>query len=111
MSYPRGQPGTGVAGTVYLLHFEPAFHHAQHYVGWTDDLHARVDKHLAGNGAKLVAAAVAAGCHVELVRTWEGVDRHFERSLKITSHKRLCPKCRPDYLARNRERQRKRRER
>jgi hypothetical protein len=25
-----------VQGTVYVLHFEPAYKHAQHYVGWTE---------------------------------------------------------------------------
>ncbi len=32
----------GVAGTVYVLHFEPAYHHARHYIGWALDVDARL---------------------------------------------------------------------
>lgn len=81
-------------GTVYLLHFSEPYHHAQHYLGWAVDVGARVDEHLRGLGSPLVAAAVASGAHVEMVRTWANVDRHFERRLKNQgSHKRKCPIC------------------
>ena len=95
---------------VYLLHFEPSFKHASHYLGWALDVHKRVDEHLSGNGANLVKHAVDAGCHVELVRVWENEDRNFERSLKVTSLHRHCPKCRPAYLQRTREYNKKRRQ-
>jgi len=72
---------------VYLLHFEPAFGHARHYLGWTDDLPARLRAHRGGNGANLVAHAVAAGCQIILVRYWVG-DRGLEATFK---QRRLRP--------------------
>jgi len=35
----------GVAGTVYVLHFEPAYRHARHYIGWALDVDARLELH------------------------------------------------------------------
>ena len=94
-------------GTVYLLHFERPIEHARHYLGWALDVHARVDEHLAGSGARIVRAAVARDIHVELVRTWEGVDRHFERKLKNgRNHRRFCPVCGPDFRRLQRDRKR-----
>jgi len=50
--------------------------------------------HSAGRGSPLVAAAVASRSRVELARTWENVDRHFERALKRRHEApRLCPIC------------------
>ncbi len=28
-------------GLIYLLHFERSYHHARHYLGYTEDLEAR----------------------------------------------------------------------
>jgi predicted GIY-YIG superfamily endonuclease len=82
-------------GTIYLLHFEPAYKHASHYLGWTEDIDARIDRHQRGQGSPLVAAAVAAGCAINLARTWEG-DRKLERKLKNRKNtpRQLCPICR-----------------
>ena len=84
----------GQAGTVYVLHFEPAYRHARHYVGWARDVDARVAEHLAGAGSPLVRAAVAAGVRVELVAELPG-SRQLERRLKRW-HKtgQFCPRCR-----------------
>jgi predicted GIY-YIG superfamily endonuclease len=92
---------------VYLLHFEPKFRHAGHYLGYADDIGRRVLEHQEGkSGAKLPAAAAAAGSKLILARTWEGEDRNFERKLKgrqlrpdgtKTHHrgslKQFCPIC------------------
>lgn len=68
---------------VYLLHFNPRFHHAGHYLGYADDIGRRVYEHEAGqSGAKLVTAAVASGVSLHLVRLWPDADRTFERHLK-----------------------------
>ena len=32
-------------GLIYLLHFERSYHHARHYLGYTEDLDARVAAH------------------------------------------------------------------
>ncbi len=95
-------PGRSI---VYLLHFHwplrlvdgelrevpPAGFHARHYCGWTCDLPARLRDHLTGvyvrggkqrgRGARLVAAAIAAGATVELARIWHA-PRAFEQFLK-----------------------------
>lgn len=84
-----------VPGTIYLLHFDPPYKHAKHYLGWTRDLAERLRHHQKGTGGRLVAVAVDAGSAVELVRTWEG-DRHLERNLKNRHDAtRLCPICNP----------------
>lgn len=84
-----------MSGTVYLLHFERPVHHAQHYLGWTENLDRRLSEHGTREGSPLVAAAAALGIPFELVRTWDG-DRHLERRLKDGANARyLCPKCRP----------------
>lgn len=48
-------------GVCYLIHFERPYRHARHYLGWTVDLEARLAKHRAGNGARLLRVATAAG--------------------------------------------------
>ncbi len=82
-------------GVIYLLHFERSYHHARHYLGYTDDLEARVAAHRAGSGSPLVAAAVRDGIDFCVAATWSG-DRREERRLHRyrNSPRRLCPICR-----------------
>ena len=83
-----------IPGTVYLLHFDPPYLHAKHYVGWTaKDPEDRLTLHLNGAGSPLVRAVLNNGGTVSIVRLWEGFDRHFERRLKDHSSSRWCPKC------------------
>lgn len=92
-----------VLGTVYLLHFSRPVRHARHYLGWTvrEDANARFQRHASGQGSGLVRAAIAAGATVELARTWEQKDRHFERALKNQRDGcGLCPLCRAGRLRR-----------
>jgi len=85
---------------VYLLHFEhPYWCKAQHYIGYTKfTAEERIREHLAGNGSKLVAYALAHGNTFECVLT-EHYDtipeaRARERQLKAWHGlKSLCPKC------------------
>jgi hypothetical protein len=105
----------------YLGHIWPAYGHAQHYLGFTTNLPVRWPEHLAGGydpithkatgkGARLLAAALYAGCTVELVRVWYGTQaRTLEQRLKqrrkpdsgslrsgaARSLKPLCPVCNP----------------
>jgi hypothetical protein len=44
-----------------VLHFEPAYRHARHYIGWARDVDARLAEHLAGAGSPLIQFEVAAG--------------------------------------------------
>jgi putative endonuclease len=87
--------------TVYLIHFDRPLGdpnnprgQAQHYIGYADNLAERIVQHWHGNGAKIIAAAVAAGITWSCVRTWPG-DRKLERKLKnLHNAPRLCPVCR-----------------
>jgi len=82
---------------LYLLHFDPPYKHAAHYLGATTlrDLRPRLDAHRRGTGAKLTAAAIAAGCTLTLVRTWPDGDFDLERRIKRQgSLRRVCPACR-----------------
>jgi len=86
--------------TVYLIHFaEPLGDlnnprgQAQHYLGYTDDLEARLERHRSGNGSAIMAAVAERGIAWRVVRTWEG-DRGLERKLKNQHNSpRLCPIC------------------
>lgn len=66
-------------GTVYLVCFEEKFHHAKHYIGFTQgSIEDRFDKHKRGHGAKLLKALNEKGIDYEIVRVWEDVDYDFE---------------------------------
>lgn len=89
---------------VYLIHFDTPFKGCQHYLGWVDDARGRLDrrmeKHLKGQGACLLRAVNLAGIKWQLVRTWPGESRVFERRLK--NHKKArchCPVCNPRLTA------------
>ncbi len=85
-------------GTVYLLHFERPIspgHTTQHYLGFAEDLDARLERHRKGNGSRLCEVAAERGIGFELARTWGPETRAFERQLKRRKEApRLCPICR-----------------
>jgi predicted GIY-YIG superfamily endonuclease len=85
----------GESGTVYVLHFDPPYRHAGHYIGWAQDADARIAQHLAGAGSPLVRAAVRAGSRVRVAATFAG-SRYLERRLKRwhNTTARVCPICR-----------------
>lgn len=79
---------------VYLLHFQPSYKHARHYLGYADDIERRLQEHRSGQGARLTEVAMHAGCELMLVRTWPDRGRHFERKLKRRKNApKLCPIC------------------
>ena len=90
-----------LSGHVYLVCFESAIGDsanpkgsASHYLGWAEDVDARMAEHRAGRGARVLAACVEQGIAFEVVRTWPGVDRSFERRLKRQHNAwRHCPRC------------------
>lgn len=83
-------------GVVYLLHFEPRYKHAGHYIGYTDYLKRRVAHHREGRGATLTRYAARAGCELVVARVWKKADRALEKKLKHSGHhSRLCPLCNP----------------
>jgi len=80
--------------TVYLTHFNQAYRHARHYLGFVEsDLDARLERHKSGHGARLMQVVAEAGISWQCVRTWQG-DRKLERWLKRKkAAPTLCPVC------------------
>lgn len=90
----RRRMQASLRGIIYLIHFHQPYKHARHYVGFTTDLAARVDRHWMGHGSRLLSVVTEAGIDWEVVKTWEG-DRAFERRLhKRKNTPQLCPVCR-----------------
>ena len=83
---------------VYLLHIEPPYYHARHYLGYADDyrLSERIAAHKTGHGSHLTKAVVAAGHKLTVVKVWLGGSRSLERELKNRKNvpRTLCPVCR-----------------
>lgn len=82
---------------LYLLHFEPRYRHAGHYLGYADDVDRRVAEHLrcGSRSSPLVSAAIAAGSTITVARTIAGGTRSLERRLKRSGGlSRHCPVCR-----------------
>ena len=78
---------------------------AGHYLGWADDVDARMAEHRAGRGARILAACVQHGIAFDVVRTRADVDRSFERRLKRQHNAwKHCPRCRPPGTPRSRAR-------
>lgn len=92
--------------TCYLLHLDAPMSQgsdprtgkeraATHYLGQTDDLETRLERHRNGQGSKMLRAAKQRGIGFQLARVWEGADRHFERRLHNRKDSpRMCPICR-----------------
>jgi predicted GIY-YIG superfamily endonuclease len=81
------------SGTVYLIHFNRAYKHAKHYLGFTENLDKRLTDHLAGMGARLMEVVTEARIEWKVSRTWSG-DRKVERRLKNWHNAALlCPLC------------------
>ena len=95
-SLPQDRPLSG--SKVYLIHLDKPLKHARHYVGFSEDLPKRVQKHRTGQGAAFLKAISKHGISWHVSRIWDG-DRTFERMLKDqhnASH--LCPMCRQERI-------------
>jgi predicted GIY-YIG superfamily endonuclease len=80
-------------GTVYLIHFNRAYKHARHYLGYSEHLDKRITDHLCGMGARLMEVVTNARIEWKVCRTWPG-DRALERQLKNRKEApKLCPVC------------------
>jgi predicted GIY-YIG superfamily endonuclease len=82
--------------TVYLLHIDPPFKHARHYLGVTRNgrpVSQRLAEHNEGRGARLTRAARKAGSTLTLARVWLNADFASERKMKKRSLAPLCPIC------------------
>jgi len=91
--FPSEVEGMVFLCTTTLLHYDRPLHHAQHYLGFTDDLDARTARHLTGFGGRLPAVFSELGISLTIARTWDG-DRALERKLKRRKNgRKLCPIC------------------
>lgn len=89
---PHG--GSKKEGAVYLIHFERPYHHARHYLGWTDNIAKRMREHANGQGSPLMRAVTLARIPWRVVYTEEG-SRDLEKRYKSQKNaSRLCPLCR-----------------
>jgi hypothetical protein len=91
----------------YLICFGAPYFHARHYVGFSDNIAARLAVHMDihrcqrhgfhdeawHKGSPLVCAAVRAGISVRLAQVWPDQDRTFERKLHNRHGSRLCPQA------------------
>lgn len=83
-----------MTSVVYLLHFDRPYKHAQHYVGYAEDLARRLAHHASGSGANLMKVIKEAGIGFTLARVWEGADRNKERQIKNAGGgTKYCPIC------------------
>jgi predicted GIY-YIG superfamily endonuclease len=82
-------------GTVYVLHFDQPFKHANHYIGFTTrTVEDRLVEHIIGDGSKFLAKVVAAGITFRLAVVFPNVDLRYEYQLKNRGGaKRVCPIC------------------
>jgi len=95
-SLPQHKPLSG--NKVYLIHLDTPLKHARHYLGYSEDLFKRLQKHRTGQGAAFMRAVEKQGISWHVSRIWDG-DRTFERMLKDqhnVSH--LCPTCRQEKI-------------
>jgi len=82
--------------TLYLIHFEAKYQHAQHYIGISNDIERRMAEHRRGQGNPLMKAVTETGIPWRVVRTWPDADRMHEVQLKSRHNAaRLCPICNP----------------
>ena len=82
--------------TLYLIHFECKYEHAQHYIGLSNDVQRRMEEHRSGQGNPLMKAVTLAGITWKVVRTWHDADRMLEVQIKSRHNaRRLCPICNP----------------
>ncbi len=82
-------------GTVYLLHLDPPFKHARHYIGFTRmTMDERMRRHHGRHGARLLRAQLAAGGTWRVAQVWPQVQRQWELTLKRRGGgARCCPIC------------------
>lgn len=82
---------------IYVLHFDTPFEHAQHYVGCTRTPASRLITHARGHGARIVKAAMAAGCTWRLGNLYQclqGSPLVAERHIKdMHGSKPYCGVC------------------
>jgi hypothetical protein len=96
----RARPKVSLTATgdLYLLHFHRRLgtgkHSIQHYLGFTPDLDARLDKHRRGQGARITQVLKERGIVWDVVAVWPD-NRQIENALKLHSATQICTVCTP----------------
>lgn len=73
---------------------------ARHYLGYADDIEARIERHRKGNGSRLMEVVAERGIAFQVARLWPDTDRAFERRLHNRKDSpRMCPICREQQTA------------
>jgi predicted GIY-YIG superfamily endonuclease len=82
---------------VYILHFDTTLEHAQHYVGSTNQVQARLRAHACGNGARLTEVLIEKEIAWRLgglLQTTTAHSRKVERQIKDQHNAhRFCEVC------------------
>lgn len=91
---------------LYLYHFDEPLAHASHYLGSTDNVLARLQRHRAGHGARLTQVLTELGRTWKLAATYEIkpsaplTTKEIERLAKGRHNARQhCPLCNPNHTA------------
>lgn len=90
---------------IYLIHFEHEYKGTRHYLGYTEaeTVDARLERHRASRGARLLQVLNDNNINYDVVRTWPG-DRRLERKLKKQKNaRRFCPICNPKKYMNNKK--------
>ena len=89
-----GLPESEYVMCVYLIHFEQPYKHARHYLGYSDNLAARIAAHEHGNGARLMSVISRNDIRWVVARVWPNGGPDLERKLKRHHGScDLCPIC------------------
>lgn len=76
------------------MHATRALRGARHYLGFSQDVPARIRRHRAGRGTPLLGEMTRRGIPWRVVRQWHGKTGFFEQELKRGGPlARLCPVC------------------
>lgn len=82
---------------VYLIHFDTPYKQAKHYIGFANNLNARLEHHANGTGARLMQVIKQNNISWRLARTWDEGDKALERRIKNRKEApTLCPICNPN---------------
>lgn len=82
-------------GWVYLICLDRPLGHARHYVGWANNLEARLAYHGGPGGARILAVAKSRGITWTLVRKMPGSKQDERRVKRAGGQVRYCPRCSP----------------
>lgn len=87
-------------GEVYVIHFDKALQHAEHYVGFaeymsdgTSTLAYRIGTHLSNHGSKLMAAVNQSGIGWDIALVISGNQAVESRLHKFHRTSHFCPIC------------------